>query len=114
MEIENVKELIIRKIMKVTKLLLIIVFAISGFISQAQIVVKVKPSAPRGAVILAPVRTPHGKVWINGYWAVKGNNYFWHDGYYTNNKPGHRYVEGHWKRNRNGWVWVPGHWKRRR
>ncbi|MFM9944420.1 MAG: hypothetical protein ACKVQB_04235 [Bacteroidia bacterium] len=83
-----------------------------SFISNAQIMVKVKPMAPRHAVVVAPARIPQGKVWIGGHWVVKGNNYLWQDGYYANHRKGYRFVEGFWKHSRHGWVWVPGKWRR--
>lgn len=100
--------------MKVIKLFFISVLAISGFICQAQIVVRVKPAPPRGAIIIAPGIAPNGKIWVGGHMVVKGNKYYWQDGHYTNNKPRHRYAEGHWKKNRSGWVWVPCHCRRGR
>ena len=83
-----------------------------GSVSNAQVVVKVRPVAPRHAVVIASGHAPHGKVWIGGHWMVKGNNYYWQDGYYTSHRRGYRYMDGFWKQNRNGWVWVPGKWKR--
>ncbi len=112
MKSEFVKEVINQKIMKTIKLIAVVLILGFGNFSNAQIVVKVKPVAPRHAVVIAPGRAPHGKVWVSGHWVVKGNNYYWQDGYYTNHRKGYRYVEGHWRQQRNGWVWVPGKWRR--
>ena len=98
--------------MKTIKFLIVAFILGFGNFSNDQIIVKVRPVAPRNALIIAPGRVPHGKVWVGGYWVVKGNSYIWQDGYYTNHRPGYRYVEGHWKHNRNGWVWVPAKWRR--
>ena len=98
--------------MKLIKLLIVAFILGFGNFANAQIIVKVKPVAPRNAVVIAPGRAPHGKVWVSGYWVATGNSYIWKDGYYTNHRPGYRYVEGHWKHNRNGWVWVPAKWRR--
>jgi len=100
--------------MKIVKPIIVILFFMTSFMSHAQIVVKVKPVAPRTVVMVSPARAPHGQVWINGHWVVKNNNYHWQDGYYVNHRRGYHFVEGHWKQNRHGWVWVPGKWKRNR
>ena len=83
--------------MKAIKFLSIVILIFGAYISQAQIIVKMRPVAPRGAIVIAPGRTPHGKMWVGGHWMVRGNNYYWQDGYYTNHRPGYRYIDGHWK-----------------
>jgi len=92
--------------------MLIILFFMTTFMSHAQIIVKVKPVAPRATIRVD--RPPQGQEWINGHWIVKNNNYHWRNGYYVNHRHGHHFVEGHWKQNRKGWIWVPGKWKRNR
>jgi len=99
--------------MKALRWFAIIILVVSFYTSHAQVIVKVKPVAPRGAVIVPSGRAPHGKVWVSGHWVARGNNYYWQDGYYTNYRKGYRYVDGYWSKHRNGWVYVPGKWRRR-
>lgn len=96
--------------MKLKHVFFAILFVATFGISNAQIVVKVKPAAPAKAVIIANGRAPQGHVWIPGHWVVKGNSYIWRDGFYTKNKPGFRYREGYWVKKRQGWVYIPGKW----
>ena len=83
-----------------------------GWISKAQVFVKVKPIVPVNAIVIAPGRTSHGKIWTGGNWVVKGNTYIWTNGCYTTTRHGYSYINGHWRHQRRGWVWIPGQWKR--
>lgn len=82
--------------------------------TQAQIVVKVRPSRP-AVVIAKPAKANRGHVWIDGHWVwnKKCACYRWKKGHWVKARRGHAYVPGHWKSVNGGHKWVPGHWKRR-
>ncbi len=98
-----------KKFILKTGMMIAIGLSISA-VSNAQISVRIRPSAP--LVKVRPARpTPH-HVWIGGEWRWNNNNYDYVDGYWSEPERGrHRWVEGHWKHMRDGWVWVPGHWR---
>jgi len=92
--------------------LLFVAFMFSASISQAQIIVKIKPKPPK-AVVKPPKPGPK-HVWIAGHWQwnKQTNNYVWTKGHWTKPKrPGTTWVPGHWNDTPNGYKWVPGHWK---
>ena|SRR5215831_20644717 len=78
--------------------------------SEAQVFVKVRPSAP---VIVRPNAPSSRHVWIEGEWVVRGGRYEYVPGYWSVPRPGyHQWVPGRWIARRHGWYWVPGHWRR--
>jgi hypothetical protein len=78
-------------------------------VSEAQIIVKVRPAHTTVVRTVAP--SPR-HVWVNEDWAPQGNTYVYRGGYWVEPPVGRSaWVEGHWKNRRRGWVWVPGHWK---
>lgn len=81
--------------------------------SQAQFVVKLRPTVVVRARPLAP--SPR-HVWVEGEYVQRGNQYEYTEGHWVLPAyPGARWVPGHWKENRRrgGWYWAPGHWRRR-
>jgi YXWGXW repeat-containing protein len=93
-------------------------FLVSGLIlgiswaSEAQIVVRVRPVAPRVRVHPMPPSPRH--VWIEGSWVARGRQYEWQEGYWAMPRRGHYYSNGYWVNTRRGYVWVPGRWQRGR
>lgn len=81
-------------------------------ISQAQIVVKVKPAKPK-VLVIKPAKAKKGHVWRNGHWQwnKSAKKYVWVKGHWAKVKLGHAWVPGHWKSTSAGHNWVPGHWK---
>ena len=77
--------------------------------SSAQIVVKVRPSAP---VVVRPVAPSPGHIWIDGGWEVRRGHYMHRNGYWAAPRRGRHWVEGYWAPRRQGYVWVPGYWAR--
>jgi hypothetical protein len=96
--------------MKNLHVLFVLILMGLGFVSQAQVIVKVKPVAPRQTVVISHRNAPHKSVWIAGTWVAKGNTYLWKPGYYAKHRQGYRLIEGYWKPYKHGWVWVPGKW----
>ncbi len=87
-------------------------FILSGFALQtnAQVIIKVKPKAPKVVVVHKKARPNH--VWIAGHWKVnRYGKYVWVGGHWVKKRHGYIWINGHWKKVRGGWVWVPGHWK---
>ena len=94
----------------IVKSLMMFAVALSfSFASDAQIVVRIRPSAPVVRV-RPPIPSP-GHVWVSGNYVWRGGQYVYTDGYWA--RPPqyrHNWVEGHWRNTRRGWTWVPGHW----
>ena len=80
--------------------------------SEAQIVVRVRPYAPK--VRVHPIAPSAHHIWIEGGWVGRGRDYAWQDGYWTTPRRGYRYSKGYWNHSRRGYVWVPGRWQRAR
>jgi hypothetical protein len=80
-----------------------------SFASSAQIVVRVRPSAP---VVVRPVAPSPRHVWIDGGWEARRGRYVHVDGYWAAPRRGRHYVQGYWAPRRHGYVWVPGYWAR--
>jgi hypothetical protein len=96
------------------KLVLIPLLLLSfAFASQAQVIVKIKPVAPK-VVIVKPAAPSSRHIWIDGHWKWDKiqKQYVWVEGYWIKQKRGHAWVDGHWLDTPNGFKWVPGHWKR--
>ncbi len=94
-----------------SKIVMMLIIAISFYAADAQIVVKIRPAAP--AYRIRSVRPSPAHVWMGGNYVWRGNQYVYTDGYWaTPPQPGHAWVEGHWKHRRGGWVWIPGRWRR--
>jgi hypothetical protein len=77
--------------------------------SSAQVVVRVRPSAP---VVVRSVAPSPRHVWIDGGWEVRRGRYVHTDGYWAMPRRGRHWVEGYWAPRRHGYVWVPGYWAR--
>ncbi len=98
--------------MKKVIFLSLTLFILSGFSinTNAQIIVKVRPKAPK--VVIVPHKARPNHVWIAGHWKVnKSGRYVWVKGHWVKKRHGYVWVNGHWKKVRGGWIWVPGHWK---
>jgi len=90
----------------------LIVLILSGFSLQtnAQVIIKVRPKAPKVVVVHKKARPNH--IWITGHWKVnRFGKYVWTKGYWVKKRHGSICVSGHWKKVRRGWTWVPGHWR---
>jgi hypothetical protein len=86
-----------------------------GVSSQAQFVVRVRPTAPV-VVRTRPLAPSPRHMWIDGEWVWRNNQYVYTEGrWILPAYPGARWIPGHWKfnRHRGGWLWIPGHWRRR-
>jgi hypothetical protein len=60
------------------------------------------------------IRTPPPSdiaVWIDGYWAWRGDNYHWVSGFWETHPRG-AWVPGQWEGHERGYHWVKGHWNR--
>ena len=80
-------------------------------ISNAQIVVNIKPARPT-VVVTRPAAPGPGYIWVDDDWSVQGKQYVWKGGYWSAApKNGAKFNKGYWKRNKKGWHWVPGRWK---
>ena len=81
---------------------------------QAQVIVKVRPMAPKVAV--RPVMPGRGLVWIEPEWCwnKRLKTYEWREGRWV--KPRHRavWISGHWAELPGGYRWEPGYWGRRK
>ena len=62
--------------------------------------VEVRPSPPTEFAI-----------WIDGYWAWGGNDYYWVPGHWERSPRG-VWVPGRWEQGDRGYYWVKGHWDR--
>jgi len=96
----------------------IVVFSIvllgSGFTSNAQVVVKVKPHKAK-VHYAKPIKAKPHHTWVNSHWRWNKSThaYVWVRGRYIKNRRGHSYTQGYWISNpRRGHVWKPGHWRR--
>jgi hypothetical protein len=80
--------------------------------ADAQLIVRVRPRAPRVVVTRPPAPSPR-HVWIQEDWRVNRGRYDYAGGRWEA-PPDARsvWVPGHWKHTpRRGWVWKPGHWR---
>lgn len=95
----------------ISKIVMMIAIAISfSAAADAQITVRIRPSAPRYERPMAP--TPR-HIWVSGEWNVNKGRYAYTEGYWSEPRGRyHRRSEGHWKHTRRGYVWVPGGWRR--
>ena len=91
---------------------LVIIFSGLSFAAQAQIFVRIRPSAP------AKVRPPqpsHLHIWIGNDWVPEGNSYRYSGGHWE--APPHendRWNHGHWKNHgRKGHQWIRGGWRKK-
>ncbi len=50
-------------------------------------------------------------VWVDGYWAWNGDNYYWVPGRWEA-RPRGAWVPGRWDHEDRGYYWVKGHWDR--
>ena len=83
---------------------------IGSYDANAQIIVKIKPRAPKVVVVHKKHRPNY--IWVEGHWKVnRYGKYVWVEGHWVKKRHGYVWVNGHWKKVRSGWIWVPGHWK---
>jgi hypothetical protein len=80
-----------------------------SFASSAQLIVKVRPTAPVAVRPMAPSRQ---HVWVEGGWEQRRGRYVHVDGYWSKPRHHRHYVQGYWAPRRNGYTWVPGYWAR--
>ncbi len=81
--------------------------------ANAQIIVRIKPHAPK--VVLIKTKAPlKGFVWREGHWKIHKNKYVWVKGHWVKKRRNHVWVKGYWKHMNRGWVWVPGRWTRKK
>ncbi len=74
-----------------------------------QIVVMTAPPSPRYEVVYS--RPGPGYVWINGYWAWRGNRHVWIAGHYEQPPRGHRsWIEPRWERRGGNHIFIEGRW----
>lgn len=80
--------------------------------SDAQLIVKIRPRAPRTVVVRPEAPSPR-HVWVQEDWRENGGRYEYSGGHWVEPpRAGARWVPGHWKNTpRRGWVWKPGHWR---
>lgn len=72
--------------------------------------VRVGPPAYREEVI--GVAPGPGYVWVAGYWAWGGADYYWVPGRWVARPyPRAVWVPGRWRAHRHSWYWVEGHWR---
>jgi len=77
--------------------------------SSAQVVVRVRPSAP---VIVRPIAPSPRHVWVEGNWQSRRGHYEYNQGYWSAPRRGRHYVPGYWAPRRHGYVWIEGRWGR--
>ncbi|MFT4031064.1 MAG: hypothetical protein QM669_01465 [Siphonobacter sp.] len=84
---------------------------LTGFLSEAQIVVRVRPTRP-AVVVRRPAAPSPRHVWVEEDWVPRGRRYTWHGGYWvTPPRPRAVWVPGHWEGRRRGQVWIQGYWR---
>jgi len=81
-------------------------------LSQAQIVVRIRPSRhERVEEARRPPAPSPRHVWVDEDWKAKGHGYAWNGGRWeAPPREGATYVAGHWNKNRHGSVWVAARW----
>lgn len=91
----------------------IIAMVASVSVTNAQVVVTVKPKRPT-VVIVKPNKVKRGHIWVDGHWRwnKKTKSYAWIKARWVKKKRGLVWVHGQWKKVPKGWVWVEGHWRR--
>ncbi len=83
---------------------------VSASASQAQIIVRVRPAAPRTVIVRPPAPSPR-HVWVREDWRPVNGRYVYGGGYWAAPpRAGARFIAGHWRNTRRGSVWIPGHW----
>ena len=94
--------------------ILVASFLILPTLSQAQVLIKIKPPVPK-VVLIKPNPPKSNYIWISGHWNwnKKKHQYVWQEGQWVKPKKGKVWVPGHYKNIRGGYTWIPGHWKRR-
>jgi len=82
---------------------------------DAQVIVKIRPEAPR-AVVARPPMHGRGLVWIEPewFWNQHTKAYVWREGRWAKPRRHATWVPGHWIEVGGGFNWVPGYWGRRR
>jgi hypothetical protein len=81
----------------------------------AQVIVKVRPVAPRVVAVRPPMRG-RGMVWIEPewYWNRHQKMYVWREGRWVKPRRQAAWVPGHLVEVSGGHNWVPGYWGRRK
>ena len=79
--------------------------------SQAQVVVSVRPTAPVHVRTVKKQRVGH--TWIAGHWTYnhRQGRYVWRKGHWTRNRSGQVWVAGSWVACTGGHKWRAGYWK---
>jgi hypothetical protein len=103
--------IIMKKIIRVLMLSAITLgFAVAS--SSAQIVVRIRPNRPHGAVIVRGVAPSPRHVWVGEEWTPNGRSYAYAPGHWVEPPHPHAvWISGRWASRRGGSVWVAGHWK---
>ena len=100
--------------MKTLRVLLITIVAVSLLwsVSNAQVVVKHKPKAPK-AIKEKPAKPDAKHVWVAGEWKFNKTTkkYDWKEGHWFAPRPNTIWVSGHWKKVPEGFKWMHGQWK---
>lgn len=90
-----------------------VLFIISPFLINAQVVVKIKPLKPT-VLVKKPSKIKSGFFWVEGHWqwSYRKGCYVWNKGHWQKQRKGFRYVPGYWKIGRGGFTWISGSWKK--
>ena len=88
-----------------TALLMVFTFTLAS----AQVIVKVRPTAPKTAVRV--VKPGPDYIYIAPSWTVKKGVYAPVVGRWVKARPGFKYVPGKWVRAQGGWTWRAGVWQ---
>ena len=94
---------------KILRILMTVMVLVAATSVNAQLVIKIRPVAPRIVRVAAP--SPR-HIWVDEDWRWENNRYVYNGGRWMEPPVGYaRWVPGHWKETRRrGWVWKPGHW----
>lgn len=99
--------------MKQVKKKMVLALLLAAFLatgkSYGQIIVNIRPRAPRVMAYQAP---RPGYVWVAEDWAPRGRHYAYRGGYWMRAPhPRAVWVPGYWQRHRQGYAWRPGYWR---
>ncbi len=80
--------------------------------ASAEVVVRVRPPAPRVEVVPRAPSAHH--VWAPGYWGWQPHRgHVWYGGRWVVGQPGYAWESAHWSERGGYWHFVDGHWRRR-
>jgi hypothetical protein len=76
--------------------------------------VRVGPPPPRPAAVgYVGVAPGPGYVWTDGYWDLRGSNWYWVNGRWLRPpRPHTTWVPGYWAPRQGRYHWHPGRWRR--